>query len=201
MRIVANIALALTVLACILVLVFSIYPGLLNDLVLAGIALLFFVVPPVGIGSLAVLMYLARSGMLADVRIPWIQAVTATVVIVGTVFLVRRDVPQRIAFRASREAFDGLLADAPSSKEGVVLDRRLGAYYVDEYAADPRGGTYFRVYTGTDRTGTVSMSYGFAHSPNPKGSPFGAAKYRTYHVADDWWWFRASEWTPEWHDP
>ena len=77
--------------------------------------------------------------------------------------------------------------------DGAPLNRRLGFYGVDEYAADPRGGVYFRVYTGGDGIGPDQMSYGFAHKPNSEGSPFGAASYRVHRLGGDWFWFEASD--------
>ena len=76
------------------------------------------------------------------------------------------------------------------------MNQRLGIYLVDEYAADPRGGVYFRVYSGTDGIGPDQMSYGFAYKPNRKGTPFGAARHRLFRLGNDWYWFRASD---DWH--
>lgn len=84
----------------------------------------------------------------------------------------------------------------PSEFEGVALNRRLGAYEVDEYAADPRGGVFFRVHIGFDGISPDRMSYGFAFKPNRQGTPFGAARYRVYRLGGDWYWFHASN---DWH--
>ena len=71
------------------------------------------------------------------------------------------------------------------------MNRRLGIYEVGEYAADPRGGVYFRVYDGRYNFGPDRMSYGFAYKPNDKGSPFGEARYRVFPLGHDWYWFQA----------
>ncbi len=72
------------------------------------------------------------------------------------------------------------------------MGRWLGVYYVDRYAADPRGGVYFRTHAGPDGIGPDTMSYGFAYKPNPKGTPFGRAGYHLSHVTGNWYVFSAS---------
>lgn len=191
MKTVANVLLGLTTLVCAIVLVLSVYPGLLNDFWLLAAVLLLFIVPPLGIGSVATLMYLARAGMLVGERIPWIRALLTPAAIVATVLLVKYEVPRRAAFTVWRPGFEQLAEDAPLSATGVALDRLVGPYYIDQYAADPRGGTYFRIYNGADVD--VTFSYGFVHQPNMFGSPFGSSRYRTHQLARDWYWFRASD--------
>ena len=80
-----------------------------------------------------------------------------------------------------------------SDFDGARLDRRLGLYQVERYAADPRGGVYFHVHSGADGIGPDRMNYGFVYQPNSRGTPFGAADYRTYKLGDNWFWFRASD--------
>jgi hypothetical protein len=75
---------------------------------------------------------------------------------------------------------------------GEALERWLGVYFVDRYAADTGGGVYFRAHAAADGIGPDTMSYGFAFRPNPEGTPFGGAGYRYTHVADDWYVFSAS---------
>jgi hypothetical protein len=62
---------------------------------------------------------------------------------------------------------------------------------VDEYAADPRGGVYFRVETAPD--GPDTISYGFAFKPNPEGSPFGNAHYSRTRLTGEWFSYQASD--------
>jgi hypothetical protein len=189
-----NVALVVTVLGCLAVLTISIYPGVLNDLVLPAIFLSFFAIPLVAIIGLATLIVLARRGGLKNIKIPWRRAAAVAVVLFAACLMLGLDVPRRIAFAVSRSKFEQLLSQAPKSdRQGAPLNQRLGIYYVDEYVADPRGGVFFRVHCGSDGIGPDRMSYGFAHAPNRKGTPFGAAHYRLFELGNEWYWFRASD--------
>ena len=96
-------------------------------------------------------------------------------------------------FAASLSSFEQVLAQAPASDfDGAPLNQWCGIYRVDKYAADPRGGVYFRVYRGGDGLGPDTMSYGFCHQPIRQGTPFGAARYRIFPLGDNWYWFRVS---------
>lgn len=133
-----------------------------------------------------------RQGRLGPV--PGREAVTILVVVVLTLALLVFYVPRRVAFLLSRSSFEKMVQSAPESGYGgTKINARLGLYRVDEYAADPRGGVFFRVYSGRDGIGPDTMSYGFAHRPNRQGTPFGAAHYALSHVIGDWYWFRASD--------
>ena len=66
-------------------------------------------------------------------------------------------------------------------------------YYVDRFAADLRGGLYFRTRSSPDGFYTYRMTYGFCYRPNREGSPFGDGKYALAHVVGDWYAFQASE--------
>jgi hypothetical protein len=157
----------------------------------------FLVVPLVGVVALVGAIVLARKGRLRGVRVPWMRVAVVFVLLIGTYVLLKFYVPRRIAFAASRAAFEQMVPPAtPSDFGGTALNRRLGIYPVDEYAADPRGGVYFRVHKGRDGIGPDVMSYGFAYKPNRQGTPFGAAHYRVFRLGDDWCWFRASD---DWH--
>jgi hypothetical protein len=107
--------------------------------------------------------------------------------------LVLSGLPVRAAFSLSLPAFRRHVATAPISEyEGEELGRLLGLYHVDRHATDPRGGTYFRTHSGSVGIGPDTMSYGFAHRPNEEGSPFGNSKYNLSHMAGDWHRFSAS---------
>jgi hypothetical protein len=193
-KVAANVIIALTALACLVALAISVYPGVLNDLLFIGILLSFLIVPVVGLVGLVSLIVLVRKRKLRGVRIPWMRMAVAFALLFGTYVLLKFYVPRRIAFAASRSAFEQMVPQAaPSDYQGAPLNRRLGIYEVDEYAADPRGGVYFRVYKGRDGIGPDVMSYGFAHKPNRQGTPFGAAHYRVFRLGNDWYWFRASD--------
>lgn len=194
MKLAANLIIALTTLACVAALAISVYPGVLNHLLFLGILLSFLVVPVVGLAALIAGVVLARKGKLRGLRMPWTRAAVVLALLLGTYVLLKFYVPRRVAFAASRGAFEQILPQAKSSEyQGTPLNRRLGIYNVDQYAADPRGGVYFRVHRGRDGLGPDVMSYGFAYQPNPKGTPFGAAHYRVSSLGNDWYWFRASD--------
>lgn len=181
----------LTALACLTALVVSVYPGVLNDVLLIGVLLSFLILPAMGTVVFAVL---ASRGKLPRWRIPWTQVVVIFAILLGSYVVLKFYVPRRIAFAASRPAFEQMLVQAtPSEYGGTALNRRLGIFIVDEYAADPRGGVYFRVYRGSDGIGPDQTSYGFVHEPNQKGTPFGAAKYRYFRLGEGWYWYRASD--------
>ena len=193
-KVASNAIITLTTLACVVALAISIYPGVLNDLLFIGILLSLLIVPVVGIFGGIVLVVVACKGKFRGLQIPWMQVAVVCAILFGTYVLLKFYIPRRIAFAASRAAFEQMVSQAtPSERQGTPLNRRLGVYKVDEYAADPRGGVYFRVYSGGDGIGPDQMSYGFAYRPNQKGTPFGAARYRLFRLGNDWYWFRASD--------
>jgi hypothetical protein len=194
MKLAGNVIIALIALACLAALATSVYPGVLNDLLFMGILLSFLIAPVVFIVGGIVLLILARKGKLRGLRIPRTRAAIVFALLLGTYVLLKFYVPRRVAFAASRAAFEQMILQAtPSEHQGTPLNRRLGIYMVDEYAADPRGGVYFRVHSGGDGLGPDRMSYGFAYKPNPRGTPFGAARYGLFRLGTDWYWFRASD--------
>ena len=193
-KIIKRIAIVLTGLACLSVLTIGVYPGVLNDLLFGAILLSFLVVPVVAVVTLVVIVVLALKGKLRKIAISWRTLGLMFLTLFLTYGLLRYYVPRRIAFALSRSAFEPFIAQAkPSEYQGTALNKRLGVYRVDQYAADPRGGVYFRVYSGGDGISPDRMSYGFAYQPNPKGTPFGATRYRVFPLGNDWYWFRASD--------
>jgi hypothetical protein len=118
--------------------------------------------------------------------------VSIAILIVNSV-LILSGIPRKLAFILSRPAFQRYAATAPVYEyDGEAAGRLFGVYYVDLYAADPRGGVYFRTHAGPDGIGPDTMSYGFVYRPNPKGTPFGNSGYRYSHVVGDWYCFSAS---------
>ena len=183
-----------TAAACLTALGLSIYPGVLNDLLLVALFFACLAIPIGGISGLVVVIVLARSGVLKGCRMPWSRLALSLLILLGTFLLLAFYVPRRLAFATARPAFMQLVPQArPSAFGGTSLHRRCGVYTVDEYAADPRGGVYFRTHRGQDGIGPDVMSYGFAYKPNRLGTPFGAADYATFPLGDDWYWFRASD--------
>jgi hypothetical protein len=194
MKFISNTILCATTLACLAALAADVYPGVLNDLLFTAILLSFFVGPIVAIAVLVGLYFLARRGKLRRDEFSFYAVAAAVAILVTTLSLLVFDVPSRFAFAVSQASFEPLVENAPvSGHHGTPLNRRLGVYKVDEYAADPRGGVYFRVYTGFDGIGPDQMSYGFAHQPNAQGTPFGGARYEVYPLGRDWYWFSASD--------
>ena len=193
MRFLGTIAVVLTSLVCAIALVISIYPGVLNDLVFMALLLSCFVLPVLAIvGAVALAWFIGRG--LRPVAIPWRHVGVALLVFAATCTLLAFYVPRRVAFAASRSAFERLVEQAAQTGQcPIPSNKRVGVYYVDEYSVDPRGGTYFRVYAGADGIGPDIMSYGFCYSPNRDGTPFGAAHYRTYGLGNGWHWFHASD--------
>ena len=194
MKTFANLIVAVTSIVCATALVISVYPGVLNDVLLVGVFMSFVVVPAGVVAVVVTAIVLARMGTLKRLQVPRAQVVVAGTMLFVTFVLLRYYVPRRIAFATSRADFEALIPQAPVSDfNGARLDRRLGLYNVEEYAADPRGGVYFHVYSGADGLGPNRTAYGFAFQPNLEGTPFGAADYRTFKLDDGWHWFCASD--------
>lgn len=194
MKFAGNAVVLVALLGCASALAVSVYPGVLNDVVLLGFFAAVFVVPVAGVFALIAALHVAQEGRWRRLCVPWRHIAVALAIMLGTYAVLKVYVPRRIAFAASRTSFEKMLASAPQSEfQGKSLRRRLGVYQVDAYAADLRGGVYFRVYRGSDGIGPNTMSYGFAYEPNREGTPFGAAGYRVYRLGDGWYWFHASD--------
>lgn len=200
----------LAVFGSVALVLLSVYPGVLVDLLVMGALLWPFGIPALILGALVVQSLRARPAKVAPPdaelraddefarprgdarRRRWISFAPALVALCFA--LVLTGTPRRVAFLLSRPAFRRHVARAPADDyEGERLGRLLGLYHVDRYAADPRGGVYFRTHAGLDGIGPDTMSYGFAYRPNPKGSPFGNARYRRTPLAGDWYSFSASD--------
>ncbi|MEX0937659.1 MAG: hypothetical protein WDZ59_07340 [Pirellulales bacterium] len=185
----------------------SAYPGVLADqfsMTTPWLALHAFSIGPyatfavlglVATGTVAVAVrWIAHNRDREIASLSWRAILPPCVVVAATLVLLAANVPRRIAFAVARPAFTGFLealpGDAPARME---LNRRLGIYQVDEVTIDPRGGVFFRTYSGADGIGPDVMSHGFCYRPNPDGTPFGAASYRRSPLGDGWYWFQASD--------
>jgi hypothetical protein len=103
-------------------------------------------------------------------------------------------VPRLAAFSYSRAEFESLAANAPVGEGPVPLNRWVGCFYVDRYAADASGAVYFRTASHADGLGPDTMSYGFALRPNAReGTPFGWSSYRQSRLTGDWYSFGVSD--------
>lgn len=201
MKLFNNIIFFTTIFICVAALAISIYPGALSEIFFVTF-LLFFVGLPIfaaiGVFILIALIVFAQRGKFNQIlskfkklRIPWKRAVMMVVIVCVSYILLKYYIPRRLAFIVSKPAFARMLVQAPvSGVDEMKLNRHLGLYYVDEYAADPRGGVYFRVFYS--RWIFQITSYGFVYKPNSKGSPFGSTNYRTFRLYDQWYWFEDS---------
>jgi hypothetical protein len=188
----------------IILVLMSAWPGVLDDLAILTIFLYLMTM-----GGWIVLLLVARSiqkttepGLVADDEIgagklPGSQRrrlIGYIVISILSFVLILTGIPMRVAFLLSRSSFEQYAAMATASKhDSEPLERWLGVYFVDRYAADAGGGVYFRTHAGADGIGPDTMSYGFAFRPNPKRTPFGSARYRVTHVTGDWYSFSASD--------
>jgi hypothetical protein len=115
-------------------------------------------------------------------------------VVVLTALLGWFHIPARIVFSFYQDEFQALAAaeNLPPNRDRQQIDRAIGPYHVDEYAADPEGGVYFRTATGPDGIGPDQFSYGFAYQPNNHQTPFGRSRYQLDHLFGDWFVFEVS---------
>jgi hypothetical protein len=183
-----------SVLGSALVVFLSLFPGVLPNLGLYALLACPFWLPATCVGGV---VYLDPLNSIPDLtRLPfyrrrWVQ-VAATLVILNVV-LALMGIPRWVAFEVSRRDFDAHVEQKPASSVGSeVVRRRLGLYHVENVATDARGGVYFETQRGPDGLSARTRRYGFAHRPNPWGSPFGDRDYARTHVAGDWYSFAAT---------
>jgi len=187
--------LVLTVLGAIGLLTLAVWPGLLENAVLAF---------PFGLLSLPLLgcwfLFLVGLALRDLVRQPvptpnrrrW--GLWSAGLMFAAIGLLWFHVPQRAVFAFCSSTLRGLVEIPATDKfRGENLGRRVGPYRIDRYGADRRGGVFFRTNTGPDGIGPDEMSYGFAFRPNVEGTPFGNARYRRRHLFGDWYAFAVSD--------
>ena len=191
MAIILGAAIAIT----FLLLPLSVYPGLPSELAFLTVVSSPFWMPAACI-SLWVFVDLAHQDpdLLGPPPGRGRRRAAAALLLVVNCGLLWSGAPRRLAFLHALPAFEASLVAAPSAYSGGKrFDRPLGVYHVDQFAADPRGGIYFRTRSGPVDFSTSRMTYGFSHRPNQTGSPFGDDKYAFSHVVGDWYAFQASE--------
>jgi len=187
----SNLCVGIVVASCLSGLVMSIYPGLLREYVFPAVMVGVVVIPFLLIGLIALSFNLYRKQKLSIKHLPWKHCVAAAFVVVMTGMAIRLQIPRRMAFSSCRNSFERLTDHDVQSDRN--FDRSIGPYHIDQCLLDDRGGIYFRTYTGADGIGPDTMSYGFCYNPNPIGSPFGGASYRTASLGNGWYCFRASD--------
>lgn len=194
MRFLTRTLLAITILGSLMVLLISVWPGLLGDVLFWVFLLSVIWFPIVVIIGIIIAVFLFRRRRQGELTpIPKLEALAIPVVAFFAICMVIFYVPCKIGFLLSYSDFKQTLADTkPNAYSSEKMDKWLGIYKVDEYGTDSRGGVYYRVYSGMDGIGPDTMSYGFVYRPNKQGTPFGAAKYNILHVLDDWYLFAAS---------
>ncbi|NEQ55472.1 MAG: hypothetical protein F6K11_36045, partial [Leptolyngbya sp. SIO3F4] len=177
------------IVACVLILYASIYPGQ-PALALHWplFAILLVVVPPLGLLTLPIMVWClwrCRRWLFSTQLCPRWLAITGPVIAGITWALVMFNIPTQLTFRLSQDAFQKALDSVPVSVKQV--DEKIGPYTVDRYSTDSRGGVYFRVTSGD--IGLDMISLGFAYQPNEHGSPFGEYDYTLRHLIGDWYMF------------
>ncbi|WP_439621598.1 hypothetical protein [Gemmata sp.] len=173
----------------------AVWPGLLG-VVLFGIPLVFVSLLLLGFWFLLLIVLGIRD--IVNPPTPNMRfrrwGLASALVMFGTLGLLWFHVPQRVAFAFCSADLQRLTDTAQTSEwGGEEIDSKVGLYRVDQYAADPRGGVFFRTATGPDGLGPDQMSYGFAFRPNGVGTPFGKAHYYQHHLFDDWYMFAVSD--------
>jgi len=181
---------AITIAGGIVLLVMSLWPGY------AGGCLVLLALPLIAMLGLAwlIVVAVAASQSKGTKPLPVRQVLVAPLVVGLTYGMLTFYIPRRVAFRAVQSRFESYIQSATVSEDGgKKLDRWLGIYHVDEYAADPRGGVYFRTGSAPDLLAPDTMFYGFAFQPNGQGTPFGARRYLVRPLGRDWYWFQVSD--------
>jgi hypothetical protein len=172
----------------------GVWPGLIEDLVFGfpfNCAWL-----PLLLCWFVVLIYLAvrdlGSGAESLSNRRW-WGVRSAAIMFGTLCLLWLHMPQRVAFAFCYSQLHKFVENLPVDEfRNEKLGRQVGPYWVDRYAADKRGGVFFRTATGPGGIGPDEISYGFAFRPNGRGSPFGNSHYWHRHLFGNWYVFEAS---------
>ena len=179
----------MVIVACVLILRVSIDPGQPAHTVFwAKFLVLLAVLPPLGLFMVPLLgwgIWTSRQWLFSPRVCPRWLAIASPIVAGITWGLVQLNLPQQLAFKLSRSAFETALDSVPVAV--TQADKRMGLYKIERYGTDPRGGLYFRVRR--EDAGLDLIHYGFVYQPNQQGSPFGESNYTLEHLTDDWYIF------------
>lgn len=211
MKILGPIAVILTLLVCIGLLVLGARPGVLDDVIVITLILgmlgTMILLPFAALAGVVVLWIclwkrefpLPRFKLQRLRSLPWKSAGMSLGLLLATGMLLVLRVPMKLAFEGAKPQLEHLLqqlAAQPPEHQRSATMQKAGRFNIDEYAADPRGGIYFRTYTSIIIHSPDTISWGFAYRPNQQGSPFGAADYMLIPLGNDWYCFRANN---DWH--
>ena len=121
--------------------------------------------------------------------VPSFAATSAITLVVLTVLVVT-EVPLRIGYAWARDDLENV---ASTLRRGLEIEEplRCGPYRIRDAALGDSGSVYLRVTTHPDWIDVIS--HGFAHDPDARGTPFGAADYVTRDLGDGWCTFRVSD--------
>jgi|WetSurMetagenome_2_1015567.scaffolds.fasta_scaffold607229_1 hypothetical protein len=125
---------------------------------------------------------------------PWRELAPSILIFVLCFILWGFNIPRRAVFAVSLSGFEEIVRSGkPPGDSQHDLHQSAGAYTIDSYANDERGGLYFCTATGGDGLGPDMKSYGFVLHPNGTGTPYGNARYKLSHMFGDWYSFEASD--------
>lgn len=187
MNILSKSIIFITYIVCTILLVISIYPGMIDSLLFPVLLILILCMPIFIIIGLFVLIILWRRGFTIKNKFSWQFLKPIVGIILVSCILLKFYVPLRLAFLLSQSNFENFIF-----KEKVFSSGKIGFYNVDKYITDSVGGKYFRVNYHGDGISPDIISYGFTYQPNPKTSPFGSANYQLFYLNGNWYWFKVS---------
>jgi hypothetical protein len=160
------------VVACIILAVLGLYPG----------SVFTSCVTPLMLGGLGILGAIVWIRAVIVSKTGWWWAVLLAAAVVVTGEAANYYVIAKAAFPLFQPALEERARKLHPGER--VQNERIGIYYLDEIAADERGGVYFRVSKGGFMLSIDSR--GFAWRPNSDGSPFGDTRYGLNYIDYDW---------------
>jgi hypothetical protein len=180
-----------TLSGAILLVVLSIWPGLLECVVLE-FPFCLGALPLLGTWVVLTITFLYRDLFLPefrDTKRPFWGPLSALVVGI-TYLLLWLHAPQRIAACISAPAFLRLVEQPPPPPHKKAPGGWVGCYRVQEWWVDGSGNAYFETASVPVGIGD-SMHYGLAYRPSMKGTPDPSWRSCEFlHVYGDWYLFK-----------
>ena len=176
---------------------FSLWPGLLEDVVFDTVLIAIPTIP-LAVVTLMIVLW-RRHGWPQVIRVVrldlrqlvWPKRLTLLTIVIAltTQLLLTAEIPRKVAFHLSRPAFEAARINAPTTRfSDQALNQRLGIYWISYYGADDQGGVYFM----TGSHGFIFRdTYGIAYRPQPGSNPFGNQGNEYHSLSQDWYWFKA----------